>query len=246
MAQLSGAGMDTLDQGPVAPFLKLLQDGGAETKKNHAQFATKGIPGAEPGDIAFIPTKEVLKDLEIAVLAQETCYAEWKPLTQGGGFVAHHPLTIVADPAYRKGTVEKPYAEFLGTNELQFTMYFFVLFRDKNNPDWREGIMALTGGQLAHARSLIGLIGQFTYPKGTAVKPFTFSRIYKVSTFSEPNKRTNTTYYSWKFEPGYVFDFKKDAEFLQGALESKKKAQQSLPKPEEQKALADPSEAGPF
>lgn len=235
-SQLSGAGMDTLEDQQKMPLLRIIQTNSPEVKKSHAQYATKHIEGAEEGMIVFTPEGLLFTEVEILPLAQKSLYAEWRNKKDGGGFIQHHPATITQHPDYRKGSEKSQWDEFLGENELIWTMYWMLLFLHEG--EWKKGMVALKKTELKHGRALQDMVKRFTYPeekKYEGVRPATFSRSYTLTTKSESNDEGD--WYNWSVEPLRVLDFTKDADVLQTALEAQRDAIESLPVAEKPKQL---------
>lgn len=224
----AGAGLDNLDASSI-PLLKIIQDSSAEVRKSHPDYALKGIPGAEGGDIIYIPTRTLFKEpIEVVVLGTKTCYSEWRPESEGGGLIAHHPQSIAADPRYRKDGVN----EFLGTNELKFTHYFFVLFQDSDEV-WKEGLIAMTSSQIKYARAWIKKLLSFRYPDDKKYKgfsPFIFSQSYKIG--SKVDTKEGKSWWSWDIREGRILDFKEDADLLNHCGDMLQQASNYLPKPQ--------------
>ena len=228
---LSGMGMEDLEKQEAMPLLKLLGFQSPEVIDPEKQ-----IEGAKPGDIIFSPTREILpQPIEFVVVAKTTLYAEWKPLSAGGGLVAHHPLTTALSPEdgghpdYRMGSPTSQWDEFLGDNELRKTMYYCIRFKTGEN--WREGILAFTRSGLRSAgRPLNVMLGRFTYPPGITQKPFLWSTTYMLSSFLDKNDENS--WYNWTVESGNVLDLETDRDFiLETAKIRKENAVPSLPAP---------------
>lgn len=238
--------METLDEVTKMPLLKILQSNSAEIKKSHAQHATKKIDGAEEGDIVLSSEGLVLKGkTEFVPLAIKTIYAEWKPKDDGGGFVGHHDLRIIQHADYRKGSSRSEWDEFLGSNELIFTMYIFVLV--KHEDEWKKAVFAMKKTELKHGRILQDMIRKFRYPDdetfGAMVgKEALFSRTYLVSSKADSN--SSGDWYNWNIEIGSILDPKKDIDTLELAFKSQADAVADLPVASPPKALEATDESG--
>lgn len=233
-----GVGMEDVDVNSM-PILKILQKSSAEVDQTHKDHQTKQVTGAKAGQLYFISEAELLGDkMEIIPLSQKTLYAEWRPKGEGGGIVAHHPRTIITDDNYRKGTGKDKYKEYLGSNELKLTIYFFVLV--KTAEGWKKAIMPCVSTNLKHGRSLIKQIHSFRYddPK---LKPSIFSRSFAVSTHLVHGN--DNSWYEFNIVPERVLDFIDDKELMMTAVSSREDAVASLPQAEEQKALAGSEDA---
>lgn len=234
--KVQGIGMDELDSGSSLPLIKILQKGSAEVDQDHPDYPKKGIRGARTGNLVFAPESKILpQPLTIIPLARKSLYEEWRPKKSGGGRVASHPLSIVADPRYSKGkNPEKPYNENLGENDLVLTDYWMVMFLDED--EWKKGILAMTSAQLKHSRAMNSQIKKFVY-EDKNVKPFIFSRTFNVST--KKVEKEGNTWYEFDIVPDRVLDFTEDAQILQDAYEAREDAVASLPKPETVNAITD-------
>lgn len=236
--RMSGAGMETLDSQESMPLLKVLNKLSPEVDADDEKY----IDGAKPGDILFAFDQRILEQpVEFVVLAQRSCYAEWRPRSEGGGFVAHHPRDIIEHPDYKKGSDKSEYDEFLGSNELIFTMYYMIKFKDGND-DWTDAVLAFTKAQLRSAgRLLARLIRRFKYKDDIECVPATFSRSYLLKTFQDKNDQGK--WYNFSVEPGHVFDFDKDEDVLTAFLDRQEEAIKALPEPREHRQLSNGSEA---
>lgn len=234
--------MDELDAGVSMPIIKILQKSAAEVDKDHENYSTKKVEGAEPGDLYFMGDSQLLsKPVEFLPLSQKTIYAEWRPMTAGGGLVKHHSMSIVADDNYRRGDGDKKNKEYLGDNELVLTIYFFVLFKDAD--EWKKAIIPFQSSNLKHGRALAKQIRSFRYadPK---MKPFIFSRSFNLETHLE--RGMGNSWYEFSISPNRELDLadKEDKSLIAEAVEAHNDAVASLPAPEPVKAIE--GEADPF
>lgn len=235
-------GMDDLDAGSAMPIIKILQKTSAEVDETHAKYDTKKIPGAKSGDLLYLADSELLgSEVEILPISQKSLYAEWRPQNQGGGLVAHHPLSVVTDPNYKKGGDGNEYKEFLGANELVMTIYFFVMF--KSTEAWKQGIIAFTSSNLKHARAFAKQLRSFRY-EDTKQKPFIFSRSFMLKT--KLNRKNNNSWFEFDITPERILDFKEDKDLLEVCVESYQQATQALPDVSAPKQLDTDDESEPF
>lgn len=238
--------MDMVDPLESMPLLKLLAFQSPEIIDPE-----KIIEGTKPGDIIFSPTGEILEQpIEFAVIAKTTIYAEWRPKSDGGGLVGHHPQTIVGDPGYKKGSDKSKWDEFLitdgQTNELKLTMYYMIKFlKDELENEWIEGILAFSKtGLSAVGRPLNKMISKFTYSEEFLTKfkdanPFLFSQSYHLSSFLDKDDKNQ--WYNWKVEPGRVFDLEYDKDFLEDCLDTQQIAIKALPTPSNNPSVTQPA-----
>ena len=233
--KLSGAGMDQLDPSSSMPLIKLLNAQSPEVID-----PAKKIRGASSGDFLF-QGEVIPAPFEFIVVAKSTVYAEWRPKSEGGGLVAHHPITVVGAPDYHKGSVRSEWDEFLGSNDLIRTMYYGIKF--KKGDEWVDAILAFTKNSLSKAgRPLNDMIMKFKYPPADTQIPFLFSQTYLMESFFDSNDKGS--WFNWKVTPGRVLDFTEDASLLEDAFETQREIRLSLPAPGQvvHKAITDNSE----
>lgn len=236
-----GVGMEDVDQDSM-PIIKILQKSSAELDDTHKDHAVKQVPGGKAGDLYFISESLLLgKEAEIIPLSQNTLYAEWRPKSQGGGIVGHHPRTIITDSRYRKGTGDTKYKEYLDENELKLTIYFFVLL--KVGDEWKKAILPFTSSNLKHGRSLSKQISGFRYEDAT-LKPSIFSRSFTLKT--QLNRNDDNSWYEFDVLPARILDFKKDKDLLLDCVAARSDAVASLPQPQEPKGLLEGTDGEPF
>lgn len=225
----AGAGTENLDSAlSNQPFINIVQKGSPEFDETHAQHAKKKVDGCKPGSIIFAPERVVLPaPLLVVPVGQVAIYTEWKPRLQGGGYLGVKPLSVVSAQGYRKGTAPgQENKEFFGQNELVYTIYVAVLF--KQGTEWKKGIIAFTGTQLKHARGWLNDVKKVKFTGDLAdVKPPLFAASYTLSTAPESNSKGS--WFGWNIKLDRVLDFTKDEALLTLAEESSKAAMQSLP-----------------
>lgn len=184
---INGAG--TEDLRTAAPVLEVIQKGSPQVDATHKDYKTKCIDGAVPGDIILTSTNTIVKkakdkkaELEFTLLAIGKCYVEFKPKTEGGGFVAINPLSVVSKREYRKGdgTEKGKYREFLGKNELQYTATLFgtILIDGVKT----KVMVRLKSTQLRKLRELEKMVASFRWDGVKQVPPM-FARKWLVSLF---------------------------------------------------------------
>ncbi len=235
IAKASGMGTSTINRDVLGmPFITIIQKGSPEFDETHKDYAAKHIENCRPGNFLFEPERMILEQpLELIPLAQTTHYTEWKP--NKGGFMGNHPLSVVSDRNYRRGQkgTKTEYKEYLGQNELIYTILVAVLF--KAGSKWKKGLISFTGTQLKHARNWSkGILG-VKYAELPDVQPPMFAALYKATTRAEQNSEGG--WFGWNIQKDRVFDLKADQEILELAFEAGSAAIASLPKPESQKAL---------
>jgi hypothetical protein len=204
-AEAAGQGTESLSGLGGRPFLKILQPKNAECDPTHRNYATKKIDGAKAGDIIFDGTGRIIpQPMEFIPFDSRSLYQEWRPLAAGGGFVGNHPLSIVGSAAYHKDTVKKS-KEKLGDNELVFTTFFAVLFKDSSTNEWAHGVIAFTSSQLSKARALARSIANFRFTGALVdIRPPIFARSFLARHAIERNE--SGSWYGWNIEPLRVLD----------------------------------------
>ena len=242
--RLSGTGMsDNLDIGKSMPMLRIIQDGSPEVKKSHPLFLERQIKGAEAGELVFTAESTAFESVEALPITQKSLYSEWTSRSSGGKFVAHHDLGVTSNNEYRREGVK----EYLGENELAYTMFFASLFLDSNEDKWKECIIAFSKTALGPARLWNKSILRFKYPDDIDISPFMFSQSYLLSTTIDHGSQGDA-YFNWSIQPHRTLDFATDAKLLERALASRDIATQSLPQAEAQPLLreANDSATTPF
>ena len=163
------------------PLIRIIQKGSAEFDEAHKKYKEKAIQGCRPGDLLFIKTGSILqRPVSVIPLRTQTLYAEWRPAKAGGGFIRHHPLSVVTEKGYSKDGNKERY----GDNDLILTIYFFVLALV--NQKWEKAIIPFTSTQLKHARRWAKVIGTHTDETFVADAP-AYAALYHVSTQPESN-----------------------------------------------------------
>lgn len=236
----SGQSTASIDSSVLGmPFLSIVQKGSPEFDKTHRNHATKKIQGCEPGDIIFGMEKLILtQPLSVIPVAQTTIYSEWKDRNAGGGFVGHVGLEAVANPQYRKGAKGSPnqYKEYLGANELIYTIYVMLLFQYKGT--WRKGMISFTSTQLKHARNWLKDISSVRFKDLPDVKPPLFAASWLLK--AKPDANSKGSWYAWEIQADRVFDLTADETMLTMAEEASVAALHSLPSAGSQDALPAP------
>lgn len=232
--KLTDDSLDNLETGNSLPILRLLQKGSAEVDESHENYPEKGIEGAKAGMIVFGPTSDIYKEVTIIPLAQKTLYAQWRPKSKGGGLVGHRGLDVVTDPDYRKGDKNK---EFLGEDELHYTIYVMVLFLDKDG-EWQRAMIPFTSTGLSVARRWNKQLRGFQYPEADdykGMKPLIFSQTWTLG--SEPKKNNEGSWFAFKLEPKEILHPDNDIGLLQMAYETSEEAKKELPAAEDIKQI---------
>lgn len=228
----AGMGTDSLAQSAGMPFLTIIQKGSPEFDETHRKYPEKKFDGCRPGDVLFETERRLLpKPFLVIPLAQSTLYTEWKPA--GGGLVGHRNLDITEHRDYHKGVPGTPteFKEYLGQNELVFTMYYMVLFQLDNT--WKKGIIAFTGKQLRHGRSWAKLILNQKM-EGVQNLPI-FAAKYSLNTGPESNEKGG--WFGWRIVDAGLLSPEADQALLESAFNTSKQALLDLPRPQVAGAL---------
>jgi len=233
----TGQGVSSIDPGVLGmPFLNLIQKGSAEFDETHKSHDAKKVEGCKPGSIVFAPEKLLLvKPLLIIPVAQTTIYSEWKARDQGGGFIGHRELSVRGDKGYRPGQPgsKDQYKEYLGTNELIYTIYVMVLFQ--HNKNWRKGMISFQSTQLKHARNWLKTIANVRFKDLPDVQPPVYAATYLLD--SEAASNAQGSWFAWKITLDRVLDLTSDELLLRSAEESSVAALATLPQAGKQAAL---------
>ena len=228
IAKHAGTGVDELDAGSKMPQLRIIQDMSPQKNKNKEEY----VEGCDTGDIIFTVTDEILPSpVTIIPIRVKSLYVEWTPRSEGGGLVAIHDLSITTHPSYEKGRKDKPkYAEWLGSNELHMTHYWFFLA--KINDEWVETMIPMAKSQLKTSRALQGAIQKFRYTeKYKVIAPPLFARTFELTSEYEENAN-GEGYYNWRIGNPTVLDFAADVATLERAAKAVDDAKASLPSPD--------------
>lgn len=195
------------------PFISIIQKGSPEFDETHRLHNVKKIADCKPGNILFAQKRRVLSQPMLVIPVHQTAlYTEWKPRDQGGGFLGNRDVTVVTERGYRKGPVGSNTAnrEYLGNNELMFSIYFMFLFKD--GQDWTKGMISFTQTQLKHARGWLRMVGGVAYPEFPGVKPPIFAATYRLTTQADSN--TKGGWFGWNVAQDRVLDLTTDEALL--------------------------------
>lgn len=214
-----GVGTDTIDRSVLGqPFLQIVQKGSPEFDDSHPEHSNKKIVGAKPGDIFCTVDRRILpQPVTVVPVAQATYYTEWKPRTAGGGFLGNHPLTVTGSQRYRKGQAGTPdeNKEWLGENELKFTITFVVMYLDGEK--WKRGILTFNSTQLKHARKWAKQILGLRYEQFPDAEPPIFAARWKLSTENDSNDKGG--WKAWKIELDRMLSPEGDAALMTEAFD---------------------------
>tara|TARA_A100001015_G_scaffold318341_1_gene437960 strand:+ start:9307 stop:10047 length:741 start_codon:yes stop_codon:yes gene_type:complete len=214
ITKVSGQGTENLDSGSAMPFIRILQDLSPQLKKQKDEY----VEGAEAGDLFFAKSKSTVQQpARIIPTYTASVYTEWVPRSQGGGYVATHPLSIVSHKDYEKGR-DRQYDEWLGQNELRFTTYWFVMIEIDGT--YEQAIIPFTSSQLRVSRKLTSDINRFKYDgEHSTIVPPLYAQSWEISTVLETSKNGDD-YYNFSFSNPTVLDFEADEALLTQASET--------------------------
>lgn len=235
LSLITGAGTSDIETGGQ-PFLKIIQKGSPQIDETHKKYKEKAIPDCKVGDIYLSSTNQVICKkgavMDFVPLATKSAYSEFSD----GKFVRHHPMTIVSAKNYKKGdgTEKGQYKEFLGKNDLDFTIYVLGIAYLADGSELKC-IIPFTSTGLKAARAWNKALATFRYEAHPKALPPIFARSWKITTKAEQN--TEGGWFGWNIEPAKTFDLTADAEILKGYLAIHKDAVKLLPSTEAPAAL---------
>jgi hypothetical protein len=166
------------------PRLSILQDLSPSAIKRNAEY----IKGAEAGMFADLTQGKIFSGEDGVIVIPVTyrrTYIEWKPRSDGGGFVNDHGIddellsTAVRDD---KGALILP-----NKNKLVVTAEYVILLVNKDGIT--PAVMSLASSQLKKSRKWNTMITnyQIDHPKGGKFNPAMFYRAYRLTTIPESN-----------------------------------------------------------
>ncbi len=240
ITKVLGAGTEGIDKGVLGmPFINIIQKGSPEFDETHKDHKEKKIDGAKPGSIVFAPERRLLtQPLAVIPLAMASLYTEWRPRTQGGGFIGNQPLSIVGSRNYRKGATNTPdqYKEWLGDNELKFTIYAVV--RYFQGGEWKRGMFSFNATQLKPARIWSKQILNLRYPNMPDAVPPAFAAVWKFTTVPESNDKGG--WYNWSITLDRMLDLNTEQKLLENLFAEYQTEQAKLPHTAPAGALPEP------
>lgn len=164
----------------TVPFLGLLQG-------LSPQLET--LEGAKPGLLFNTVTNELYKDGVVIVPAlTQHVFVEWKPRSQGGGFVAVHALDSPIVRAARETMEFGKYAH--GENELNETFYIYGVQLDSAHNPVGPITIAFTSTKIKSYKRWSAATSMFLLPAdalGRRPRPPMFAHRVKVTSTKEKN-----------------------------------------------------------
>jgi len=237
-AKHAGAGTENIDKSVLGmPLIGIIQKGSPQFDETHKNHNQKRIDGCKPGDLFFAPTNSVLtRPLEAVVTGTTTLYTEWRPKSQGGGYVGSRPLTVTSERGYRRGAAgtKEEYKEYIGDNELIYTIYMSLRFR--TGTKWENGIISFTSTQLKKGRAWLKQLTTLVIP-GTDIQAPLFAGLWTITTIAEKNDEGG--WFGYEIKLGRVLDGTKDETVLMDCSAAFQDMQAKLPSPKAAAAIAE-------
>ena len=143
-----GTGLEDTDSGDYAiPFVRVLQSGSPQLKKNHAKY----IEGASQG-MLFNTVSNAVYDGDEGILvipcAYTKKYIEWVPRDAGGGIVnSEHTVDILKSATQNE---KKKYLLANGNEVQETAQYFAIIVNNEEEPE--EALLSFTSSQLSFSR----------------------------------------------------------------------------------------------
>gem|GEM_PF-1419421 len=203
--EMAGEGMENMTAADQAvPFIRILQALSPEVAKKDSK-----IPGAEPGLLLDTVTRELHEDIVIVPCITEHLYVEWRPRSQGGGFVGRcglHDPVVAQCKKNEKGRLITPEG-----HELVETFYLACMMLADSDDVVPAGfaMLAFTSSGIQPYKKSIGELRKFP---GAPL----FAHRLRVSTEEQSN--SEGTWYNWVLRP--VNQPEGDPVFRNGVLPS--------------------------
>jgi len=181
----SGTGLeDTSSEDYAIPFIRVLQSGSPQLKKNNGKY----IEGAAQGMLFNTVTNELYDgDEGILVIpcAYTKKYIEWVPRDSGGGIVnSDHTADIL------KSAVQNEKKKYIlnNGNEVQETAQYFALIVN-NELEPQEVLLSFTSSQLSFSRRWNSMLrtSRVKNSAGETVLAPMFANVYRVKTVEQSN-----------------------------------------------------------
>ena len=195
------------------PYLQLLQALSPQCTKGQAEW----IKGAKPSDVCDVSGNRVFRtkddddnevtDLTVMPIVFKSCYTEWIPRSQGGGFIHEWSVSdgesiIVARNEAGQDIIQQNSP--LGTpgNQLNRT-HTHLVYVVENDRFW-PAVISMQATQLKPSRDWNRLVQEQTLPEGQ--KAPRFFAFWNVTSALRTNDKGS--WFLWKFvKAGDVLDF---------------------------------------
>tara|TARA_A100000172_G_scaffold81078_1_gene72832 strand:+ start:6104 stop:6817 length:714 start_codon:yes stop_codon:yes gene_type:complete len=215
----SGAGLENIGTEDIAiPYINIIQK---------VSPALEEIDGSKPGDIFNSVSHEVYQELRVIPCAYKRAFVEWKPRSQGGGFVGEHSSSssFASNPRNEKGEIVLD-----NGNVLVETAYFYVITCDT----FERAVINMSSTNLKVARRWNG---QMLNIKINGKTPAMFSHSYVVSTVLQKNDKG--TWYTFDIKDAMQLDNVNhynlgkslSTKVIEGKMQATPPSRQSLDKP---------------
>ena len=201
-SQSQASGFENVNREDLGiPFLTIIQKGSPQLDKDHADYATKRIDGAEIGDIINTVANQVVagpgEEIEVIPCNYQRLFMEWKPRNAGGGLVTTHPDSSILLQCKR---TEKNQDVLPSGNLIVTTAYFYciALIDGERIPC----MIGLSSTQLKKAKLWLNMAMSIKLKKadGTPYTPPLFSHTYVLTTV--PEKNESGTWRGWAIKIG--------------------------------------------
>lgn len=181
-------GLERVTQSDLGiPRIKVIQQLSPEVNTSSKDYETKKIEGAAPGMMFNSQSRELLYSGNPFI---PCCYwktfNEFKPRSQGGGFVAAHTdLSILVKASRGERGLVLP-----GGNELNECANYAILYWSAGRKKWLEAVLPLSSTQLSKSRQLLNRL--------TAAELPIYANVWRVKTVPEQN--TKGSWFGLKFQ----------------------------------------------
>jgi hypothetical protein len=201
-SQSTATGFEGVNQEDLGiPFLAILQKGSPQIDRDHPDYETKKVDGAEVGDIintvANVVVASADEPIEVVPCTYQRLYMEWTPREKGGGLVKTHRDANILNECQRN---ERGQDVLRNGNLVVTTAYFYciALLDGERTPC----VIGLTSTQLKKAKQWLNMMMTLKLAKadGTKFTPPMFSHTYRLSSVSEKNEKGS--WRGWKIEAG--------------------------------------------
>ena len=180
-----GTGLEDTDSGDYAiPFVRVLQSGSPQLKKNHAKY----IEGASQG-MLFNTVSSAVYDGDEGILvipcAYTKKYIEWVPRDAGGGIVnSEHTVDILKSATQNE---KKKYLLANGNEVQETAQYFAIIVNNEEEPE--EALLSFTSSQLSFSRRWNSMLktSRVKNSAGDMVLAPMFANVYRIKTVEQSN-----------------------------------------------------------
>lgn len=197
----AGAGSENIGREDVAiPRIVILQSGSPQVNKRDAAY----VEGASAGDFFNTLDNSVFDGAEGVLFvpcAYRRAFIEWKPRTDGGGFVRDHGSNpAILDQCHKDDASGKDILP--NGNEVVTTAEYIGFLINEESGIPQQVVISMTSTQLKKARRWNTMIQQLLIPKPQGIgvfNPAMFYKAYKLTTVPEGNDKGN--WFGWEITP---------------------------------------------